>query len=143
MKKKVMILSLAGVLALSGISIAYAAGSNNTFSNKFNRPMMNLQNGEGESLSNYKGTMMSMMGYGAKSEENMNKMIKLMKENGFIDQANAMENKDFNTMKKLMANLSDDDYNKMIDVMKNNGYEAMANMMKSVGKEKMQSMMNK
>jgi hypothetical protein len=34
----------------------------------------------------------------------MNKMIELMKENGFTDEANAMKNRDFNTMKNLMAN---------------------------------------
>ena len=146
MKKKFMILSLAGILALSGMSLAYAAGSNNTVYDKFNGPMMNAQNLEGKSSDSYRGTMMGRMGYGAQSEENINKMIELMKENGFTEQAKAMENKDFNAMKQLMANLSEDDYNKMIDVMKNNGYEAMANRMQSVGKEKMekfhQSMMS-
>jgi len=106
---------------------------------------MNVENGEVKSSSNYRGTMMSMMGSGEQSDDNINKMIELMKENGFNDEANAMENRDFNAMKNLMSNISDDDYNKMIDVMKNNGYGSMANMMQSVGKEKMaklhQSMM--
>ena len=84
---------------------------------------------------------------GAHSNDNYNKMIKIMKENGFADEANAMENKDFDTMKKLMTNISDDDYKKMIDVMQNNGYESMANKMKSVGRDNMvkfhQSMMGR
>ncbi|AQS05741.1 hypothetical protein [Clostridium beijerinckii] len=126
MKKKVMILALAGILTVSGISLAYAADKNNTRFNKFNGQMINVQNGEVKSSSNYRGTMMSMMGSGAQSDDNINKMIELMKENGFNDEANAMENRDFNAMK-------------------NNGYGSMANMMQSVGKEKMaklhQSMM--
>ncbi|NOW83206.1 tRNA A37 N6-isopentenylltransferase MiaA [Clostridium beijerinckii] len=145
MKKKVMILALAGILTVSGISLAYAADKNNTRFNKFNGQMMNVQNGEVKSSSNYRGTMMRMMGSGAQSDDNINKMIELMKENGFNDEANAMENRDFDAMKNLMSNISDEDYNKMIDVMKNNGYGSMANMMQFVGKEKMaklhQSMM--
>ncbi|EKQ52297.1 MAG: hypothetical protein A370_04459, partial [Clostridium sp. Maddingley MBC34-26] len=43
MKKKVMILALAGILTVSGMSFAYAAGNNNTGSNKFNGQMMNVQ----------------------------------------------------------------------------------------------------
>lgn len=145
MKKKVIILTLAGILAVGGMSLAYAANNNNTGFNKFYGQMMNVQNGEGKLSANYRGSMMSMMGNGNQSDDNINKIIELMKENGFTDEANAMENKDFDAMKKLMANLSDDDYNKMIDVMKNNGYRSMANMMQSVGKENMakihQSMM--
>lgn len=140
MKKKVIVLVLAGLLTVSGVSLAYAAGNNSTDSNKFNGQMMNVQNSE-----NYRGSMMSSTWDGNQSYGNSNKMIELMKENGFTDEANAMENGDFNAMNKLMTNLSDDDYNKMIDVMKNNGYESMANIMQSVGKEKMvkfhQSMM--
>jgi predicted transcriptional regulator len=140
MKKKVMVLVLAGILTVSGMSLAYAAGNNSIDSNRFNGQMMNVQNND-----NYRGSMMSSKWAGNQSDDNINKMIELMKENGFTDEANAMENGDFNAMNKLMTNLSDDDYNKMIDVMKNNGYESMANIMQSVGKEKMvkfhQSMM--
>ena len=99
---------------------------------------MNVQNDGVKSASNYRGTMMSRIGAGAQSQDNINKMIELMKANGFPDEAKAMENRDFKAMQKLMANLSKDDYNKMIEVMKNNGYESMANMMQSVGKEKME-----
>lgn len=138
MKKKVMVLALAGILTVSGISFAYAADNNNACFTKFNGQMMNVQNDGVKSASNYRGTMMSRMGAGVQSQDNINKMIELMKANGFTDEAKAMENRDFKAMQKLMANLSNDDYDKMIEVMKNNGYESMANMMQSVGKEKME-----
>ncbi|WP_238917574.1 hypothetical protein [Clostridium sp. YIM B02555] len=138
MKKKVMVLALAGILTVSGLSLAYAADNNNIGFNKLNGQMMNAKNGEAKSASNYRGTMMSRMGAGEQSEDSFNKMIELMKKNGFTDEAKAMENRDFNAMQKLRANLSNDDYNKMIEVMKNNGYESMANMMQSVGRENME-----
>ena len=57
MKKKVIILTLASILAVSGISLAYAANNNNIGSNKFYGQMMNVQNGEGKSSSNYRGSI--------------------------------------------------------------------------------------
>lgn len=127
MKKKIIVLALAGIITISSVSLAYAANRNDI------------------GLNNYNGKMMSMIGFGVQSSDNINKMIEIMKENGFIDEANAMENRDFNTMKKLMTNISEEDYEKMIDIMQNNGYGSMANMMKSVGRENMsklhQSMM--
>lgn len=127
MKKKIIVLALAGIITISSVSLAYAANRND------------------KGLNNYNGKMMSMMGSGAQSGDDINKMIDIMKENGFTDEARAMENRDVNAMKKLMNNISDDDYKKMIDVMKGNGYEDMAKMMQSIGKENMakvhQSMM--
>lgn len=127
MKKKIIVLALAGIITISSVSLAYAANRND------------------KGLNNYNGKMMSMMGSGAQSDDDINKMIDIMKENGFTDEARAMENRDVNAMKKLMNNISDDDYKKMIDVMKGNGYEDMAKMMQSIGKENMakvhQSMM--
>ena len=74
-------------------------------------------------------------------------MIEIMKENGFADEANAMANRDFDAMNKLMTNISDEDYKKMIDIMQNNGYGSMAKMMQSVSREDMtkfhQSMMRR
>lgn len=129
MKKKVMILVLAVIITVSGMSLAYAANRDDTSSDKFN------------------GQMMGMIGSGAQSNDNFNKMIQLMKENGFADEANAMENRDFDAIKKLMTNISDEDYKKMVDIMQNNGYESMANMMQSVGRDNMikfhQSMMGR
>ena len=94
-----MILVLAIIVTVSGMSLAYAEGGNNIDSNKFNG-----QDSGVKSLSDYRGNMMSLMGDGVQSDDDMNKMIELMKENGFTDEANAMKNRDFNTMKNLMAN---------------------------------------
>lgn len=147
MKKKVMVLALAGILTVSGVSLAYAASRNNTSFNNMNRQMMSIQNSDVKSSSNYRATMMGNAGSGAQSNGNYNKMIEIMKENGFADEANAMENRDFDAMNKLMTNISDEDYKKMIDIMQNNGYGSMAKMMQSVGRENMtkthQSMMGR
>jgi hypothetical protein len=140
MKKKVMILVLAGILTVSGISFAYAASRNDSDSTNFPGQMMSTQNNDAKSSPDYRAPMMGMMGAGVQSGDNYNKMIEIMKENGFANEAKAMENKDFDAMKKLMNNISDDDYNKMIDVMQNNGYESMAKMMKSVGRENMEKL---
>lgn len=147
MRKKVMILVLAGIITVSGMSLAYAAGRNDIGSDNVNGQITSINNNDVESSSNNRGTMMEMMKSGALSDDNFNKMIELMKENGFTDEANVMENRDFDAMKKLMTNISDEDYKKMVDIMQNNGYESMANMMQSVGRDNMikfhQSMMGR
>lgn len=147
MKKKGIVLILAGILAISGMSLAYGASAYNTGLNNLNGQMMSVQSNNVKSSSNYMAAMMGTGDSGAQSNDNYNKMIEIMKDNGFTDEANAMENRDFNTMKKLMANISDEDYKKMIDVMQNNGYGSMANMMQSVGRDNMtkihQSMMRR
>lgn len=129
MKNKGMILIVAGLLTVGGASFAYGANRNYTSLNNMNKPMMSTQNCR------------------IQSEDSINNMIKIMKENGFNDQAIAMENKDFEAMNKLMTNISDEDYKKMIEIMQNNGYGPMANMMQSVSREDMikshQSMMGK
>jgi tRNA A37 N6-isopentenylltransferase MiaA len=147
MKKKSIILILAGILAVSGISLVYGASINNAGLNNLKGQIMSVQSNDAKSSSNYRATMMGTQDSGVQSNDNFNKMIEIMKENGFTDEANAMENRDFDTMKKLIANISDEDYKKMIDVMQNNGYESMANMMQSVGRDNMtkihQSMMGR
>ncbi|MBC2582046.1 hypothetical protein [Clostridium sp. DJ247] len=115
MKKKVMVLMTTAILAIGGISVAYAQGKDNMNSNK-------------EAQVSYQTT------------SNYNNMIDLMKENGFSDAAKAMENRDFDAMNKFMNNLTDEDYNKMIDIMKNKGYASMAKMMESVSREDMINM---
>lgn len=128
MKNKVMVLLLAGILTIGGISVAFAAGRNDT---TFNRPMMDTQKSDNKSTSNYRMTMMG------EQNASFNSMIKIMKDNGFIDKAKAMENRDFDSMNNLMNNINDADYNKMIDIMRQNGYGSMANMMESVNTEDM------
>lgn len=137
MKNKGIVLILAGILAVSGMSLAYGASVNNTGLNNLKGQMMSAQSNDVKSSSNYTSTMMGTEDSGVQSNDNFNKMIDIMKENGFTEEANAMENKDFNAMNKLMTNISDDDYKKMIDIMQNNGYGSMANMMKSTSREDM------
>jgi hypothetical protein len=131
MKKKIMTLVLAGALTLGGITVAYATTRSNTTLNNFNRSMMGTQNG---------GSMMGSGNVNLQSNDKYNDMIKLMKTNGFSEQARAMENRDFEAMNEFMANISDADYEKMVGIMQENGYGPMANMMKSLGKEGMINM---
>ena len=138
MKNKVMVLIIAGILTVGGISVAYAASSRNeTSSNNINRQMMSTQNSNVKSSYNYYGSMMGTQNGGIQSNDSFNNMIKVMKDNGFNDEANAMVNGDFGVMNKIMTNLSDADYKKMIDIMQKNGYGSTANMMQSVSREDM------
>ena len=129
MKNKVTILIMVCILTVGSISIAYAASRTDT------------------SLSNHSGQMMSIQKGGIQSNDSFNNMIKSMKDSGFNDEANAMENKDIDGMNKLMTNLKAEDYKKMIDIMQKNGYTNMAKMMRSVSREDMaeihQSMMGR
>jgi len=135
MRNKVMVLIIAGILTVGGISVAYATGENNSTFNDFSRSMMSSQNNN--KSYNSRRPMMGDQNAGVQSNSSYNYMIKIMKDNGFSDEAKAMENRDFDSMNNLMNNISDADYKKMIDIMGENGYGSMANMMKSISKEDM------
>lgn len=135
MKNKVMILIAAGIIVVGGFSVAYAAGRNDASFNNYSRSMMGIQNSDVKSSYNYSGTMMGTQNAGVQSNDVFNNMIKIMKDSGFQDEANAMANGDFDAMSKLMTSLSDADYKKMIDIMQKNGYGYMANMMQNIGRE--------
>ena len=137
MKNKVIVLIIASILTVGGISVAYATSRNDVNSNDFNRPMMGTQDNNNKSSYNSRSSMMGDQNAGVQSNSSYNDMIKIMKDNGFSDEAKAMENKDFDSMNNLMNNISDADYKKMIDIMSTNGYGSMANMMKSISKEDM------
>lgn len=137
MRNKVMVLIIAGILTVGGISIAYATGKNNSTFNDFNRPMMSSQNNDNKSSYNYSRSMMGDQNEGIQSNGSYKDMIKIMKDNGFNDEAIAMENRDFGSMNNLMNIISDADYKRMIDIMGENGYRSMANMMKSISREDM------
>jgi len=119
MKNKVMTLIIAGILTVGGISVAYAASRSDITFNGLNTPMM--------------GTQTS----GIKSNDSFNNMIKIMKDNGFTDEATAMKDRDSDAMNKLMTNISDRDYKKMIEIIQKTGYSPMAKMMQSVNREDM------
>jgi len=138
MKNKVIVLIIASILTVGGMSVAYATSRNDVTSNDFNRPMMGTQNNNNNNKSyNSRSSMMGDQNAGVQSNSSYNDMIKIMKDNGFRDEAKAMENRDFDSMNNLMNNISDADYKKMTDIMSTNGYGSMANMMKSISKEDM------
>jgi len=136
MKNKVMVLLIAGILTVGGISVAYATSRNDVTFNDFKRPMMGTQNNNKSSY-NSRGSMMGDQNARVQSNSSYKDMLKIMKDNGFSDEAVAMENRDYGSMNNLMNNISDTDYKKMIDIMDENGYGSMANMMKSISKEDM------
>ena len=105
MKKKLIVLITIVVLAIGGVSVAYAQGGTEVNSNK------------------------AIRSASCQNTNNFNDMIKIMRDNGYSDAAKAMENKDFDSMNKFMNNLSDEDYKKMTEIMKTNGYAPMVNMM--------------
>jgi hypothetical protein len=138
MKNKFMVIIIAGILTVGGISVAYATGINNSTNNDFNIPIMSSQNSNNKSSYNYSKSMTADdNAIGVQSNGSYEDMIKIMKDNGFSDEAKAMENRDFSSMGNLMNNISDNDYQKMIDIMEEKGYGSMVNTMKSIGRENM------
>ena len=135
MKNRVIVLIIASILTVGGISVAYATSRNGVNSNDFNRPMMGIQSNNNKSSYNSRSSMMGDQNAGVQSNSSYNDMIKIMKDNGFSNEAMAMENRDFDSISNLMNNISDSDYKKMIDIMGENGYGVMADMMKSISKE--------
>ncbi|GAA0730159.1 hypothetical protein GCM10008905_31110 [Clostridium malenominatum] len=122
MKKKVLVIVATAILTIGAVTAVYAKENNN--SNKFA----------------FRGSMMSQNNIN--KNNTYNSMIDLMKDNGFEDQAKAMENRDFDSMNNFMNNMTDEQYKQMIDIMKKNGYGNMANMMEGIGREGMIEMHN-
>ncbi len=147
MKNKVTTLIIAGILTVGGISVAYAASKTNTTFNDFNRPTMGTHTNNSKSSYNSNSTIMGTQNSGTQSYDSFNSMTKIMKDNGFNDEATAMKNGDSAAMTKLMTNISDKDYKKLTDIMQKNGYAPTAKMMQSLNREDMtkthQSMMGR
>lgn len=122
MKKKVLVLMTTAILTIGAVTVVYAKENSNSKNFGFGGPMMYQNSGN--------------------SSETFNKMIDLMKNNGFEAAAKAMESRDFESMNSFMNNMTDDQYNQMIDIMKNNGYESMAKMMGSISRQEMVNMHN-
>jgi hypothetical protein len=138
MKNKFMVIIIAGILTVGGISVAYATGRNNSTNNDFNRTIMSSQNSNSKSSYNYSESMMGAdNAIGVQSNASYEDMLKIMKDNGFSDEGKAMENRDFDSMNNLMKNISDKDYQKIIDIMRKNGYGSMADRMQSINNEDM------
>lgn len=69
-------------------------------------------------------------------------MINIMRQNGYEDIAESVENGDYEKMDEFMNNMTDEDYEKMTKIMKENGYDHMSDMMESIGKDEMIEMHN-
>lgn len=132
MKKKILVIMTTAILALGAITVVYAKGDNNVNNFKFGRGMMYQSN------SNISGFSRGMMKKNnINNNDSYNKMIGLMKENGFQEGAKAMENGDYSAMSNFMNNITDEEYNQMINIMKNNGYDGMSKMMGALSRQEM------
>ncbi len=121
MNKKILILMTTAILTIGTVTAVYAKGNS-------------TPNGFG-----FGGGMMSQSNV---NNGTYNKMVELMKKNGFEKAAEAMENRDFESMNSFMNNITDEQYNQMTSIMKSNGYESMAKMMGSVSRQEMVDMHN-
>lgn len=117
MKKKIIVIMTSVILTIGAVTAVYAKENNNSNGLGFGKGMMYQNN--------------------INNNDNYNKMIDLMKNNGFEAGAKAMENRDYNAMTNYMNNITDEQYNQMKNVMKNNGYEGMAQNMSSLGRQGM------
>lgn len=125
MKKKMIIMVSAFVIVLGSIGgFVYAQGNN---------PLLTRTNDIQTIQSNSKTS-----NHCSNNED----MIQIMRENGFEDMANYMEEGNYDAMDVIMNNLTDEDYARMIEIMKENGYDSMAKMMDSIGREEMLNMHN-
>lgn len=68
-------------------------------------------------------------------------MLEAMKNNGFTDIADELENGNYKAMNDFMNNITEEDYQKMIDLMKETNPQ-MADMMESIGRDQMIEMHN-
>lgn len=122
MKKKIIVSLATAILTIGTMTAVYAKESKNANNIGFSGTMMRQ---------NY-----------INNNSNYNRMIDLMKQAGFQAAAEAMENRDVNSMNNFMNNLTDDQYNKMIEIMNNNGFNGMGKMMGTVSRQQMITMHN-
>lgn len=128
MKKKILVIMTTAILALGVITVVYSKENDNVNNFGVGRGMMYQSN------SNSSGFSREMMKTNnINNNDSYNKMIGLMKENGFQEGAKAMENGDYNAMN----NITDEQYEKMINIMKNNGYDGMSKMMGALSRQQM------
>lgn len=122
MNKKVLVIMITGILTIGAMTVAYAKGNDNETKSWTRGPMM------------YQNTI--------DRNETYNKMIDVMRNNGFEEAAKAMESKDYNAMSTFMSKLTDEEYSKMADLMEQNGFKNMGQMMRSVDRNNMVNMHN-
>lgn len=135
MQKKGILFVLTGFLVIGGVTgITYANIKNDI--TEENNPKI-------ESYLDSKAEIIKVESkYTNEEEFEQKEMVKLMKEYGFEDMANALEKRDYEAMDEFMNNITDEDYKNMIDIMRTSGYDYMANMMESINREDMIEMHN-
>jgi hypothetical protein len=121
MKKKILVIMTTAILTIGAVTAVYAKEKATPNNFGFGRGMMYQDNINNDTYI---------------------KMTNLMRKNGLVDAAKAMENRDLNAMNNYMNNITDEQYNQMIDIMQNNGYESMAKMMGSVSRQEMVNIHN-
>jgi hypothetical protein len=137
MKKKGILLALAGFLVVGGITgMTYAnTNTNNNTIETNNVRTISALNSEAN-ITEVKNKEINELDLEQKE------MVRLMKESGFENMAKALENRDYKAMDEFMNNMTDEEYEEMIDIMRKSGYDSMASMMGSIDRESMIKMHN-
>lgn len=121
MNKKIIGITAGAVLILGMTSLAYANSNPNAVNKAKNQQ--------------YESIITKSSAINNESRKaSYNEMLDLMRENGFKDIADDMENGNYKSMDQFMNNMTDEEYQKMIDVMREVN-PRMSNMMESFDKE--------
>ena len=128
MNKKILSITTAVVLTLGITSLAYANSDFYSIKKIKNQPQESS------------ATKLSVINNDSRRGK-YNDMLDLMRENGFKEIANDMENGNYQSMDEFMKTMTDDEYQKMIDIMREVN-PRMGYMMESFDKDDMLEMHN-
>ncbi len=129
MIKKIMGITTTAILALGVISVSYAKDDVNTnVIKQFDKPVLtqtSVIDKEELNIGNVKS----------------DNMLDIMRQNGFGDIVDDVENGNYKAMDDYMNNLSEEDFQRMLDIMREYNPN-MANAMENIGREGMINMHN-
>lgn len=128
MNKKIICITAGAVLVLGMTSLSYANSNLNTVKKVKNQPYESI-------------ITKSFVINNESRKGSYNEMLDLMRDNGFNDIADDMENGNYESMDEFMNNMTDEEYQKMIDIMRDVN-PRMVNMMETSDKEEMIEMHN-
>lgn len=128
MNKKIIDITAGAVLVLGMTSLSYANSNLNTVKKVKNQPYESI-------------ITKSFVINNESRKGSYNEMLDLMRDNGFNDIADDMENGNYESMDEFMNNMTDEEYQKMIDIMREVN-PRMVNMMETSDKEEMIEMHN-
>lgn len=128
MNKKIIGITAGAVLVLGMTSLSYANSNLNTVKKVKNQPYESI-------------ITKSFVINNESRKGSYNEMLDLMRDNGFNDIADDMENGNYESMDEFMNNMTDEEYQKMIDIMREVN-PRMVNMMETSDKEEMIEMHN-